>query len=111
MNQYARQTVIDEARSAAIEKHFTETPYDGGAPANPDERALIWGRYQVARMCLPKVSTSKLAEISKLSNGDFVRKLLSQKSGLTVADIEVMAVSLQVEDYIWPPVNQRSLKI
>lgn len=109
--EYARQSIIDEARVSAIERHFTEITYEKDIPEDPSERAIIWGRYQIASAILPGVNTSELAEISKSPNGNFVHKLLTRKDGLTVADIEIMAVSLQVEDYIWPPVNQRSLKV
>ena len=112
MAEYVRQSVIDEARSAAIEQHFEETPYNGGAPKDPDKRMLIWARYQVAKACLPsRVYTSKLPEISKLPNEDFVRRLLGVVQGLTEAYVEIMAEDLQVMDYIWPPADQRSLKL
>jgi acyl carrier protein len=104
--EYARQSTIDAARSAAVEQHFMETHYKGGAPKDPGKRILIWGRYQVARACLKTLADSELTKIAKLENGDFVDKILRVRSGLSLADLEIMAVSLQVEDYIWPPINQ-----
>jgi hypothetical protein len=111
MAEYARQAAVDEARKIAVEQHFTETDYGKELTEDPEERVLIWGRYQVARACLPRDCISELPKISKLSNGDFVRKLLSLRPELTEEDVEIMAETLQVTDCIWPPKNQRSLKL
>ncbi len=109
--EYARRSVLDEARSVAVEQHFAETQYEGSVPDEPSERMRIWGRYQLARACVKNLPESELTNLSQLENGHFVKKLLTLKEWLTETDIEVMALSLQVMDYIWPPINQRSLRL
>ena len=111
MAEYARQEELREARSVAIERHFANIEYRYAIPDDPDERAKTWGRYLLAQSCLPKATKGELRELSRFHNGNFVERLLERRPDFSLADIEVMAVSLQVADYIWPPVNQRSLKL
>ena len=111
MAEYARQEELREARSVAIERHFEAIEYRYGIPDDPSERAKTWGRYLLAQLCLPKATKGYLRKLSRYHNGSFVETLLERRPDFSLADIENMAVSLQVADYIWPTVNQRSLKL
>lgn len=109
--EFEHQQKLEATRAAAIERHFNEVDYADQTPKDPSLKAHVWAKYHVAQDCLPGHDDSTLIRLALLPNGEFIKGLIAEKRGLTVADIEISALSLQVTDDIWAPRYMREPKI
>ncbi len=97
-----------EARTSRVSKlkHYTEMVKDGTLPtefSNLDEEQLIQGaaKYLVVSKCAPDLSSYQKLVISQRQH-TYVEALMNAKEGLTAGKIEIIAISLEVFDDIWP---------
>ena len=98
--EWQRQTVIEHAKQTAISNHFTEMGYSD--PTIPDyEKRKIWARYHVADDYLHATNPEILKTLSLLDTTQFIRELKTLNPNKTVADIELIALSLNVFDDLW----------
>jgi hypothetical protein len=111
LTEFRRASAIAESRMESINQHFSRFDHGDQDPAGNEERMTIWAKYHVAKDCLSSVSDRTLQELAILPSRDFVAELLAKNRRLNQADVEMVALSLDVSDYIWPPLNRREPRI